>query len=253
MACDNGGFLSSPSVLKDDPFVPPHVDDLVITLKPMTGKTIEIALSQSDTIDTLKNKIESASGIAVAEQCLTFKGKQLNDGDISSNQIKNKAIILLRQVRPKIAAQAASTSSTSSLSSEPSTPPRTLCLASCGFYGDPLKDNLCSRCYDDREKKIREEAEEKKAAQRRQIAEEEAKLAAEREANRPKQLKLTRCFKCNARVGPAIIKCRCEYGFCASCRYPEQHDCTYDYKAHDAKILMDNNPLIRADKLKDRT
>ena len=247
MACASSNRLS------DDVFVPSKGCDVMVTIKPMSGKALEIAVSNSDSISDLKLKVESASGVAVAEQCLTFKGKQLNDGDISSNQIKNKAIILLRQVRPKIAAQAASTSSTSSLSSEPSTPPRTLCLASCGFYGDPLKDNLCSRCYDDREKKIREEAEEKKAAQRRQIAEEEAKLAAEREANRPKQLKLTRCFKCNARVGPAIIKCRCEYGFCASCRYPEQHDCTYDYKAHDAKILMDNNPLIRADKLKDRT
>jgi hypothetical protein len=223
---------------------------MVVTVKPMSGKPLDIYVSPSDSVAVLKTKVELASGIAAAEQCLTFKGKQLNEGSIDANQIKNKATILLRQVRPRVAAVAASTTS---LSSEPATPPRPVCAAGCGYYGESSRDNLCSRCYENRETRRREEELERKKQEKERLDAEAARLAQEREANRPKQLKPTRCFKCNLRVGPAIIQCRCGYGFCASCRYPEQHNCTYDFKAHDAKILMEANPQIKADKMKDRT
>lgn len=214
----------------------------------MKGNSFDICMMGGDTIDALKMKIEEASKIAVVEQRLTLRGKRIDEGTIDSNQIKNKNTLLLRQA-PR---------SPSSLSSPPrsgsSTPVRTGCLGpGCNFYGDPAKDNLCSRCYEDREQRRKEEEQERKEAEKRLQSEQAARIAAEKEASRPKQTKPTRCFKCNIRVGPAIIHCRCGYGFCATCRYPEQHNCEYDHKTHDKERLMDTFQTVKGDKLKDRT
>ena len=46
-----------------------------------------------------------------------------------------------------------------------------------------------------------------------------------------------RCFSCNRKVGLTGMECRCKYIFCSRCRYPDQHNCTFDYKKHDRKNL----------------
>eukprot|EP00937_MAST-01D_sp_MAST-1D-sp2_P004830 g4830.t1 len=46
-----------------------------------------------------------------------------------------------------------------------------------------------------------------------------------------------RCFSCNRKVGLTGMECKCSYIFCSKCRYPEQHNCTFDYKTHDRKNL----------------
>ena len=46
-----------------------------------------------------------------------------------------------------------------------------------------------------------------------------------------------RCFSCNRKVGLTGMECRCKYIFCSRCRYPDQHNCTFDYKNHDRKNL----------------
>lgn len=38
-------------------------------------------------------------------------------------------------------------------------------------------------------------------------------------------------------VGYTGIACRCDYVFCSLHRYPEQHDCTFDFKTSDRNDL----------------
>ncbi|CAM9468521.1 unnamed protein product [Discosporangium mesarthrocarpum] len=56
-------------------------------------------------------------------------------------------------------------------------------------------------------------------------------------ATRPVQRNRKRCFTCSKKVGYTGIACRCNYVFCALHRYPEQHDCTFDFKAADRSAL----------------
>lgn len=260
-SCDNGG-CSTVSPTSDDVFTPCDKQSVLsLKIKPMKGNMVEVHVLSTDSVEALKAKIESSINIAPVEQLLSKRGKRIEAGTMSSNGIKDKDIILLMHVPQKgssssssSSSSAASAASASPLSnSESPAPVRTLCLAHCGFYGDPQKDSLCSRCFDERQKRLQEEQEELRAKERQAREEAEAKLAAEREASRPKQLKPTRCFKCNVRVGPAIIQCRCGYGFCSKCRYPEQHDCEFDYKAHDTMHLQNRLTQVKGDKMRERT
>ncbi|XP_076820454.1 AN1-type zinc finger protein 4-like [Clavelina lepadiformis] len=62
--------------------------------------------------------------------------------------------------------------------------------------------------------------------------------------------KKKRCFVCAKRTGLATsYVCRCGNNFCASHRYAETHNCTYDYKTAGRKILEEANPLVSAPKL----
>ncbi|KAJ2690051.1 hypothetical protein IWW39_001017 [Coemansia spiralis] len=56
-----------------------------------------------------------------------------------------------------------------------------------------------------------------------------------------------RCFSCRARV-PLVKqttnKCRCDYVFCDTHRFPDQHDCEFDHMARDRLDLEKKNPRI---------
>lgn len=43
--------------------------------------------------------------------------------------------------------------------------------------------------------------------------------------------------------------CRCGNNFCATHRYAESHDCTFDYKTEGRKLLEQSNPVVSAPKL----
>jgi predicted nucleic acid binding AN1-type Zn finger protein len=47
-----------------------------------------------------------------------------------------------------------------------------------------------------------------------------------------------RCHSCNKKVGLTGIECRCGSVYCGQHRYPEQHNCTFDFKAHDRANLQ---------------
>ncbi|XP_034040880.1 AN1-type zinc finger protein 4 isoform X2 [Thalassophryne amazonica] len=58
------------------------------------------------------------------------------------------------------------------------------------------------------------------------------------------------CFLCGRKTGLATsYECRCGHSFCATHRYAETHNCSYDYKSAGRRLLQQTNPLISAPKL----
>lgn len=45
------------------------------------------------------------------------------------------------------------------------------------------------------------------------------------------------CYICNKKLSFYTIKCRCNKMYCNLHRYPEDHNCTYDYKSESKKKL----------------
>jgi len=61
--------------------------------------------------------------------------------------------------------------------------------------------------------------------------------------------KKNHCFQCNKRLGLLPFTCKCGTNYCTRCKWPEDHHCTFDYRAEGMKKLAKENPVIVADKL----
>lgn len=66
--------------------------------------------------------------------------------------------------------------------------------------------------------------------------------------NKSKTGSQNRCAKC-LKKSHMLIKCSCELQFCLSCRFPDQHECSYDFKKERDEKLRKENPPISAEKI----
>lgn len=62
--------------------------------------------------------------------------------------------------------------------------------------------------------------------------------------------KKKRCENCNKKLGIIVYNCKCNMKkLCAKCKYPENHNCTFDFVKEAQEKLKKNNPAIKFDKL----
>ncbi len=64
-----------------------------------------------------------------------------------------------------------------------------------------------------------------------------------------KQEDKSKCWNCAKRVGLLGYECKCGFTYCKKHRLPEEHECVFDYVEHGKKVLSQNNPLIKSDKI----
>lgn len=57
---------------------------MMVKVKTLSGKEIEIDIEPSDKINRIKEKVEEKEGIPPAQQRLIFGGKQMNDDNTAS-------------------------------------------------------------------------------------------------------------------------------------------------------------------------
>ncbi len=181
-----------------------------------------------------------------------------------------------------VSGQQQRSSSSSSMAEEHRCQAQRLCVNNCGFFGSPATQNLCSKCHRDLQLKEQQSSNAKLAfsqtlsasspsfsppspapsavtvdddvsrtAVDRAVAnhEEEDKEAGRRQQQ---QQPPNRCLTCRKRVGLTGFKCRCGMVFCGTHRYPEQHDCGFDFKSLGKQQIAKSNPVVKGEKLQNK-
>lgn len=150
-----------------------------------------------------------------------------------------------------------------------------LCVNNCGFFGNAATMNLCSKCYRDHRMK-EEQAASAIAAMEKSLnppqptqsvpqsvlsTESLVTVGSSSSASSTTSLKFgtagqgaqpkvsNRCLSCKKKVGLTGFVCKCGSTYCGVHRYPEKHDCTFDFKTLGREEIAKANPVVKADKV----
>ncbi|KAG2262312.1 hypothetical protein Bca4012_013050 [Brassica carinata] len=104
--------------------------------------------------------------------------------------------------------------------------------------------NLCSRCYHDL--RITQEASVQKSPNLKPKTSFESALASIETV--PQNKANTRCLRCNKKVG--LMGFNCGSTFCGDHRYPENHQCEFDFRGEGRDAIGKANPKVKGEKVK---